>query len=159
MEFRRRSQLLGNDVTVVENRKARFHYSIEDTLEAGMMLVGTEVKSLRAGLVNITESYASLEGDGVYLINLHIDPWSGGNQFNHAPRRHRKLLLKQKEINKLFGKLEKQGATLIPLKIYFNKRGIAKVLLGIATGKKQFEKREAIKERDWKRSQARQGED
>ena len=139
----------------IENRKARYNYAIEDTIEAGIILYGTEVKSLRAGRANMGDAYA-VEKDGkIVLINMHINEWEGGNRFNHDPIRPRELLLHKREIHKLLGQLKTKGVTLVPLKLYFNNRGYAKVLLGLAKGKKQHDKREAIKERDWKREQAR----
>ena len=142
-------------ISVALNRKARFDYHINDTMEAGIVLTGTEVKSLRAGKANIQDAYAAEHGEELWLINSHIDEYTQGNRFNHQPRRHRKLLLKKREVSKLIGQLRTKGVTLIPLELYFNERGIAKIALGLATGKKQHDKRDAIKERDWKREQAR----
>ena len=143
-------------VTVATNRKARHEYFIEDVYEAGLALTGTEVKSLREGKANIKESYASVDkAEEVWLINAYIEEYKQGNRNNHDPKRHRKLLLKRREINKLLGALKVQGTTLIPLSLYFNEKGIAKLEIGLARGKKKYEKREAIKERDWKREQAR----
>lgn len=141
--------------SVAQNRKARFNYTISDTLEAGIVLQGTEVKSLREGKANIRDAYATNEGNEIWLLNARIDEYTQGNRNNHKPTRPRKLLLKQREIKKLIGQLQTKGATLVPLELYFNERGYAKLELGVATGKKQHEKREAIKERDWKREQAR----
>ena len=138
-----------------ENRKARHNYFIDDTLEAGVMLVGTEVKSLREGRSDISESYASERGGELWLVNAYIPEYSGGNRFNHETRRPRKLLLHKREIDKLSGATKREGVTVVALKIYFNERGRAKVLLGLARGKKQHDKRAAIKERDWKREQGR----
>lgn len=140
---------------IAENKKARFDYTITDTFEAGLVLTGTEVKSLRNGKANIRDAYAAVHGEEIWLINAHIDVYKQGNRFNHEPLRHRKLLLKKREINKLIGALKTKGVTLIPLNMFFNARGIAKIEMGIATGKKKHEKREAIKERDWKREQSR----
>lgn len=140
---------------VAENRRARFDYFVEERLEAGIQLVGTEVKSLRHGEGSIAESYATVEGEEVWLINSHIPEYSHGNRMNHEPRRPRKLLLKAREIAKLQGAVTRQGLTLVPLSIYFNGRGKAKVELAVARGKKMHDKRETIKERDWKRDQAR----
>jgi SsrA-binding protein len=140
---------------VAENRRARFDYFIEDKFEAGIALVGTEVKSLRHGEGSIAESYATVEGDEVWLINSHIPEYSHGNRQNHEPRRQRKLLLSKREIAKLHGAITRQGLTLVPLSIYFNGRGKAKVELALAKGKKAHDKRETIKERDWKREQQR----
>lgn len=141
--------------SVALNRKARFEYTIGDVTEAGIVLTGTEVKSLRAGKASIQDAYASEHGEELWLINAHIDEYSQGNRNNHNPLRHRKLLMKKREINKFIGQLKTKGVTLIPLELYFNERGVAKLALGVATGKKQHEKREAIKDREWKREQGR----
>lgn len=140
---------------IAENRRARFDYLIEETLEAGLCLVGTEVKALRAGRANITESYAAPQRRELYLINAHIPGYAPASRFNHEERRPRKLLVSRREMNKLIGAVERDGRTLVPLKIYFNERGRAKLELGLARGKKTHDKREASKERDWKRQQAR----
>ena len=140
---------------VAENRRARFDYFVEERLEAGIALTGTEVKSLRFGEGSIAESYAAVEGEEVWLINSHIPEYSHGNRLNQAPRRPRKLLLKGREIAKLHGAVTRQGLTLVPLSIYFNARGRAKVELAIARGKKMHDKRDTQKERDWKREQQR----
>ena len=138
-----------------QNRKARHDYSIEDTYEAGIVLTGTEVKSLRGGKSNIVESYATEKGGEVWLVNAYIPEYTQGNRFNHEPRRPRKLLLKGREISKLQGAVARQGLTLVPLSIYFNSSGRAKVELALARGKKVHDKRDTIKERDWKREQGR----
>ena len=138
-----------------ENRKARFNYFIEDTVEAGIMLVGTEVKSLREGHADLTDAHALERGGEMFLVNCYIPEFKGGNRFNHEPKRERKLLLHKREIDKLAGAVNRSGYTVVPLKLYFNERGYAKVLLGIARGKKQHDKRATIKDRDWKRDQAR----
>jgi SsrA-binding protein len=140
---------------VAENRRARFDYFVEDRFETGIALTGTEVKSLRSGEGSIAESYATVDGDEVWLINSHIPEYSHGNRMNHEPRRQRKLLLKKREIDKLNGAVTRQGLTLVPLSIYFNGRGRAKVELALARGKKVHDKRETIKDRDWKREQQR----
>lgn len=140
---------------IAENRRARYDYFIEDRFEAGIALTGTEVKSLRQGEGSIAESYAALQGEEVWLINSHIPEYSHGNRMNHEPRRKRKLLLGRREIDKLNGAVTRQGLTLVPLSIYFNGRGRAKVELALARGKKTHDKRETIKERDWKREQQR----
>ncbi len=141
---------------VAENRRARFDYAIDTTYEAGIALTGTEVKSLRFGEGSIAESYAEVADDGqVYLINANIPEFSHGNRFNHEPKRPRKLLLNAREINKLFGAVARQGMTLVPLSIYFNSRGRAKVELALAKGRKAHDKREHEKEKDWKREQGR----
>jgi SsrA-binding protein len=141
--------------TIAENRRARFDYFIDDVVEAGIMLTGTEVKSLRNGRANIAESYAAVEGNEIVLINADIPPYSGGNRFNHEPRRHRKLLLHRKQIGKLVGAVQREGRTIIPLKLYWNEKGIAKLEIGLAKGKKTHDKREATAERDWQRDKAR----
>ena len=140
---------------VAENRRARFDYFVEDRVEAGIALTGTEVKSLRHGEGSIAESYAAVEGEEVWLINSHIPEYSHGNRLNHQPRRQRKLLLKGREIAKLQGAVTRQGLTLVPLSLYFNSSGRAKVELALARGKKVHDKRETVKERDWKREQQR----
>jgi SsrA-binding protein len=133
---------------VATNRKAFHDYFIEDKLEAGIVLRGTEVKSLREGRVNLMDSYATVDDGEVYLQHCHISPYSHGNIMNHDPLRKRKLLLHKKEINKLIGKTQLKGLTLVPLRIYFSKRGHAKVELGLAKGKKQYDRRESIKARE-----------
>jgi len=140
---------------IAENRRARFDYLIEDTLEAGVQLVGTEVKSLRNGRANIAESYASSEGGELWLINATIPEYPPAGQFNHEPRRKRKLLVRSRELKRLVGAVEREGRTLAPLKLYFNDRGIAKILIALATGKKAHDKRAATKDREWKRQQSR----
>jgi len=140
---------------IAENRRARFDFEVEDTYEAGIMLTGTEVKSLRLGRANIAESYASYENGGIYLINSFIPEYAPASQFNHAPRRARKLLLRAKEINKLVGAIEREGRTLVPLKLYFSDKGLAKIELALAKGKKAHDKRDATKDRDWKKEQGR----
>ncbi len=140
---------------IAENRRARFDYLIEDTYEAGIVLTGTEVKSLRMGKANIAESYASAENGGIWLINSYIAEYGPASRFNHEPKRHRKLLLKTKEINKLIGAIEREGRTLVPLKMYFNDKGLAKLELALARGKKSHDKREATKDREWKVEQGR----
>ncbi|MEM1194846.1 MAG: SsrA-binding protein SmpB [Pseudomonadota bacterium] len=141
--------------TVADNRRARFDYHIEDTFEAGLALQGTEVKALRAGEATIAESYAEVRGGEVWLINSNIPEYSHGNRLNHEPRRPRKLLLHEREINKMFGAVERKGMTLVPLSIYFNATGRAKVELALAKGKQAHDKRASIKDRDWKRDKAR----
>jgi SsrA-binding protein len=141
--------------TIAENRRARFDYFIDDVVEAGIMLTGTEVKSLRNGRANIAESYAAVEGSEIVLINADIPPYSGGNRFNHEPRRHRKLLLHRKQIGKLVGAVQREGRTIIPLKLYWNEKGLAKLEIGLAKGKKLHDKRETSAERDWQRDKAR----
>lgn len=145
-----------NNKTVAQNRRARFDYFIEDVIEAGIMLTGTEVKSLRSGQASVNESYAGVSGSEVFLINAYIPEYNKAHvKMQHEVRRPRKLLLHKNQLNKLIGAVNRKGTTLIPLSIYFNKRGIAKVELGIATGKKQHDKRETEKKRDWQREKAR----
>jgi len=140
---------------IAENRRARFDYFIDDTVEAGIMLTGTEVKSLRVGKANIAESYAAVEGDEIMLINADIPPYTQANRFNHEPRRPRKLLLHRKEINRLIGAVQREGRTIIPTKLYWNDKGVAKLEIGLAKGKKLHDKRETAAERDWQRDKAR----
>jgi SsrA-binding protein len=140
---------------VAQNRRARFDYFIEETMEAGLVLTGSEVKSLRAGKASIVESYAAEDGGALWLINAHIPEYPGARHFGHAPRRHRKLLMRKREIERLSGSLKREGITLVPLDIYFNDRGIAKLTLGLAKGKRKVDKRDTIKERDWQRDKAR----
>lgn len=141
--------------TVAQNRRARHDFSIEDTFEAGIMLAGTEVKSLRNGQASIMESFAREKDGELFLLNAHIPPYDAGKTFGHQPRRPRKLLLHKREMDKLIGAVRKDGMTLVPLSIYFNRRGIAKVGLGLAKGRKKADLRAAIKERDWKREKSR----
>jgi SsrA-binding protein len=140
---------------VAENRKARFNYEIMDTYEAGLVLTGTEVKSLREGKANIAESYASDEGGEIWLINSYLPEYLQANRFNHETRRRRKLLLSKREVNRLRIAINREGMTLVPLKIYFNDRGRAKLELALAKGKKLHDKRETEKERDWNRQKGR----
>ena len=140
---------------MAENRRARFDYHIEDTFEAGLALQGTEVKALRAGHATIAESYAEVRDNAVWLINANVPEYSHGNRLNHEPKRPRKLLLHSREINRLFGAVERKGMTLVPLSIYFNGQGRAKVELALAKGKQAHDKRATIKDRDWKRDKAR----
>lgn len=145
----------GTGKSIAENRKARYNYAIEDTFEAGLMLVGTEVKSLRNGKANIAESYASYEDGELWLINCHIPEYLQANRFNHEPRRRRKLLMSKREIARLSQSVARDGMTLIPLKLYFNDRGRAKLQIGLAKGKKIHDKRETEKKRDWNREKSR----
>ena len=140
---------------VAENRRARFDYAIEETFEAGISLVGTEVKAVREGRVNIAESYASVEGTDIYLINANIPIYAPASQFNHELKRHRRLLLKRKEINKLIGETQRKGRTIVPLKMYINNRGFVKLLIGVGTGKREIDKRDTKKKRDWQKQKAR----
>jgi len=141
--------------TVAVNRKARYGYSIEEEVEAGLVLTGTEVKSLRDGRASINEAYAAEKEGALWLINAMISEYGGGNRFNHDPRRPRKLLLHNKQIKKLMGRIKVKGVTLVPLRLYFNSRGFAKVMLAIAVGRKEYEKRDVIKKRDWQRDKNR----
>jgi SsrA-binding protein len=140
---------------VADNRRAKFDYAIEDKFEAGLQLQGTEVKALRAGEGSIGESYAEIRDGQCWLVNANIPEFSHGNRNNHEPKRPRKLLLHQREISKLLGAVERKGMTLVPLSIYFNSRGRAKVELALAKGRQAQDKREYIKDRDWQRDKAR----
>src|SRR5438105_15750129 len=140
---------------VAENRKARFNYAIEDTIEAGIALTGTEVKSIRNGKTTIAESYADSKGGEIWLINANIPEYLQANRFNHEPKRPRKLLLKSREIAKLAQGTERQGMTIVPLKIYFNEKGRAKIEIALARGKQLHDKRETEKARDWNREKGR----
>ena len=141
--------------TVAENRRARRDYQIDEVFEAGLVLQGTEVKALREGQATIAEAYAAPEDDGIYLINATIPEYSAGNRENHAPKRPRKLLLKAREIAKLTQAVERKGSTIVPLKLYFSARGLAKLEIGLAVGKKAHDKRDTVKERDWNRQKQR----
>lgn len=140
---------------IADNRKARYAYAIDDTLEAGLMLTGSEVKSLRGGKATIAESYAFAKDGELFLVNSYIPEYSQASRFNHEPKRMRKLLVHKREANKLSSATQREGMTLIPLKLYFNPKGIAKIELGIAKGKKLHDKRETEKKRDWQRDKAR----
>jgi len=140
---------------IAENRRARFDFLIEDTMEAGIQLLGTEVKSLRNGRANIAESYASTDKGELWLINATIPEYPPAGQFNHEPRRPRKLLVRGRELKKLAAAVEREGRTIVPLRLYFNHRGLAKLELAMAKGKKAHDKRAATKDRDWKRQQSR----
>jgi SsrA-binding protein len=140
---------------VAENRRAKFDYYIDTVFEAGIMLTGTEVKSLRFGEGSIAESYAEVRKGEAWLVNSNVPEFSHGNRYNHVPKRPRKLLLHEREIEKLHSAVERKGMTLVPLSIYFNSRGRAKVELALAKGKNAADKRATTKERDWKRDQAR----
>lgn len=142
--------------TVAVNRKARHEYSIEDTLEAGLALTGTEIKSLRDGLANLSDAYARIERGEAWLVGATIAPWPGGNRNNHEPRRDRKLLLHRVQIDQLIGKTRAKGLTLIPLRLYINDRGRAKVEIGLARGKQLHDRRRDIADRDARRDMERQ---
>ena len=150
---------MASDVDAVrvaaQNRKARHNYSIEDSLEVGIVLQGSEVKSLREGRATITEAYAAEQGGDLYLINSYIPEYKQAGQFNHEARRPRKLLLHKRQIGKMIGATQREGMTLVPLKLYFNDRGRAKLELGVAKGKRNYDKRESEKKKDWDRQKAR----
>ena len=139
----------------IDNRAARHHYTIEDDLEAGIVLQGTEVKSLREGKANIKDAHAAEKQGEIWLFNAYIAEYSAGNRMNHESRRPRKLLLHKREVNKLLGLVAQKGKTLVPLALYFNEKGRIKVKLGIAQGKKKHDKRESEKQRDWQRQKER----
>ncbi len=151
----RKKKAGSTDTTLAENRKARYDYAVEDTVEAGMLLVGTEVKALRLGQANIAESYVAVENNEAWLINANIPIYAPASQFNHLPTRPRKLLLKRKQINQLLGDTQRKGRTIVALKMYFNEKGIAKLLLATATGKQNYDKRDTEKKRDWQKQKAR----
>jgi SsrA-binding protein len=144
-----------NRKVIADNRKARFNYEIGETFEAGIQLLGTEVKSLRANKATIAESYVSPENGEIWLINSHIPEYLQANQFNHDPRRHRKLLLHRRQMDQLMNAVQRDGMTIVPLKIYFNERGMAKIEIALARGKKIHDKRQTEKKRDWQREKAR----
>ncbi len=144
-----------NNKLITENRRARFNYAIEETFEAGIVLVGTEVKSMRIGQANIAESYAAIENGELMLVNANIPIYAPASQFNHLPTRPRKLLLKRREISKLWNETQRKGRTIVPLKMYFNDAGKVKLLIGVATGKDSQDKRDTVKKRDWQRDKAR----
>jgi SsrA-binding protein len=139
---------------IAQNKRARYDYEIMEEVEAGLVLTGTEVKSLRHGRAQINESHAGEKEEAVYLFNAYIAQYSQGTHYNHEERRPRKCLLKKRQIDKLLGAASKKGMTIVPIKLYFNDRGIAKVLLGLGKGKKEYEKRDTIKQRDWERQKA-----
>jgi SsrA-binding protein len=141
--------------TVAQNRKARHDYVIEDTVEAGIALTGTEIKSIREGHANLQDAYARVERGEAWLVGAHVAPWAGGNRYNHEPRRDRKLLLHRAQIDQLAGRAKAKGLTLVPLALYFNDRGRAKVQLGLARGKKSYDRRRDIAERDARRDMER----
>lgn len=138
-----------------QNRRARFDYHIEDTIEAGLVLTGSEVKTLRLGRASINEAFATEKDGEMWLLNAYFPEYEAANRFNHEPRRPRKLLLKRREMSRLIGQIQRAGITLVPISIYFNPRGIAKVELGLGKGKRKVDKRDTEKERDWKREQGR----
>ena len=140
---------------VAQNRRARFNYEIGETFEAGIALTGTEVKALRGGKATIAESYADARGNEIWLVNANIPEYLQGGRFNHAPKRVRKLLLHRRQIDKLMGAVEREGMTLVPLKLYFNEKGRAKLELALARGKKLHDKRETERKRSWERERGR----
>ena len=144
-----------HDTMIADNRRARFDYAVEDTMEAGIILVGTEVKAMRERRANIAESYVAVENNEAWLINANIPIYAPASQFNHLPTRPRKLLLKRKQINVLLGETQRKGRTIVPLKMYFNEKGKAKLLIGTATGKQNYDKRNTEKNRDWQKQKAR----
>ena len=144
-----------NNKRIAENRRARYDYAVEDTLECGMMLEGSEVKSLRAGSANIAESYVAVENGELWLINGYIGAYKQAKTFGHEEKRRRKLLASRREIAKLFQATARQGMTLVPLKMYFNDRGRVKILVGVAKGKQKADKRETEKQRDWAKQKSR----
>ena len=140
---------------VAQNRKARFDYFIEETFEAGLQLTGTEVKSLRGGRSTIAESYVTEQGGEAWLVNANIPLYASGNRYNHEPKRPRKLLLHRAQINKLIGAIQREGRTVVPLQVYFNGQGRAKIEIALAKGKQAHDKRQTIKDRDWQRQRSR----
>ena len=150
-----RSEQKPNDRTLVNNRQALHEYHIVESLEAGLALVGTEVKSIRAGNANLRDAYARVQDGEIWLWNAHIAPFDQGNRWNHEPRRPRKLLVHKRELSRLIGAVSREGMTIVPLAIYFNPRGMAKVELGLAKGKKKWDKRETEKSRDRQREKGR----
>lgn len=138
-----------------QNRRARHDFQIDSTLEAGIMLLGSEVKSLRAGKASLAESWAGEKDGALYLLNANIPEYAAANRFNHEPKRPRQLLVRKRELGRLLTAIKREGMTLVPLSVYFNPRGIAKVELGLAKGKKKADKRDSIKQRDWQRDKAR----
>jgi len=144
-----------SDRYAAQNRRARYDYQIEEKLEAGLVLQGSEVKVLRQGQASISEAYADESGGELFLVNANIPEYRAANRFSHQPRRPRKLLLHRREMNKLLGAIRREGVTIVPLSIYFNERGRAKVELGLAHGRKKADRRQAEKDRDWHRDKAR----
>lgn len=148
--------MLSVDVTVADNRRARFDYFLEEKFQAGIVLTGTEVKSLRLGQCSLNESYAVERGGEIWLLNAHIGEYmQAGTHLQHVPKQPRKLLLKHKEINRLIGATSREGYTIVPVRLYFNSRGLAKIEIALAKGKKEYDKRQTVKERDWGREKQR----
>ena len=151
-----KSGMLAKNVTVAHNRRAKFDYELLNEYEAGIVLHGTEVKSLRLGQASINEAYVKEKGNEIFLLNANIQEYSqASNFFQHEPARPRKLLLNRREINKLIGGVQKEGLTIVPVKLFFNDKGMAKILIALARGKKQHDKRQTVKDRDWNRNKAR----
>jgi SsrA-binding protein len=147
---------VGEEHTVALNRRARHEFTIDETFEAGLVLMGTEIKSIRAGKVNLADAYARVERDEAWLIGAHIAPWAQGNRYNHEPKRMRKLLLHRSEIDELMGRAKAKGQTIVPLRLYLDRRGRAKVELGLARGKQLHDRRRDIAARDARREIARE---
>ena len=147
---------MSNDRTIAVNRRARHEFSIEDSMEAGIVLTGTEIKSIRAGKVNLADSFARINRDEAWLVGAHIAPWEGGNRENHEPKRDRKLLLHRDQIDELLGKTKAKGLTLVPLKLYITARGKAKLELGVGKGKQLYDRRRELAERESKREVERE---
>lgn len=151
-----KGNMLTKNVTIAHNRRAKFDYELLQEFEAGLVLYGTEVKSLRLGQASINEAYVKEQNNEIFLLNANIQEYSqAGSYFQHEPARPRKLLLNRREINKLIGGVHKDGLTIIPLKLYFDNKGMAKILIALAKGKKQYDKRQAVKQRDWNRQKER----
>ncbi len=144
-----------NDAPQIDNRKARHDFFIDEEIEAGLVLTGTEVKSLREGKASLGDAHAGEKDGELWLFNSYIAEYTGGNRFNHAPRRPRKLLLQKRQINRLAGLVKIKGCTIVPLRMYFTQKGYVKVMLGVARGKKQYDKRETEKQRQWDREKER----
>ncbi len=145
-----------DEVTVALNRRARHDFTIDETFEAGLVLTGTEIKSIRGGKANLTSAYARVERGEAWLVGAHIAPFEGGNRYNHEPKRTRKLLLRRSEIDELLGRTKSKGQTIVPLRLYINERGLAKIELGLARGKQLHDRRQDIAERDARRDVARE---
>lgn len=155
-EKKKRNNYLSNGENIAVNKRARFDYQISDVYEAGLLLQGSEVKSLRLGRASINESYATVQNNDIVLINANIAEYTQAPKYaQHSPTRIRKLLLNQREINKMIGAIQREGMTLVPIRLYFNNRGLAKLELGLGKGKKEHDKRDTIKDRDWTREQQR----
>ena len=145
-----------DEVTVALNRRARHDFTIDETFEAGLVLTGTEIKSIRGGKANLTSAYARVERGEAWLVGAHIAPFEGGNRYNHEPKRTRKLLLRRSEIDELLGRTKSKGQTIVPLRLYIKERGLAKIELGLARGKQLHDRRQDIAERDARRDVARE---